>query len=246
VVKVLVAVADTPRPRDGDFNFATPGEVLALSVLICRTPERRAECGCDRSFAGVDSSKATTYARVAELGEAEAAALASSFPDSSRVAGWPGLPLERRAAILWQEIVELSALIDAVSPGAEVRIRSGQDDFELVCEDGTRLARQRVPGLTAIIDATLLPRSRAITTRRILDGVNPVLLVTHEHDGWWQFLDGGEFERDGAVAVHAGHVLSEDLTLLELADLPRGWEAERAAVGEPWQRYEWCEEDDAA
>jgi hypothetical protein len=42
-----------------------------------------------------------------------------------------------------------------------------------------------------------------------------VLLVTHEHDGWWQFLDGGCFDRDAAVAVHAGHVLSEDLALRE-------------------------------
>jgi hypothetical protein len=215
-------------------------------VLICRTPERRAECGCDRSFAGVDSSKATTYARVAELASAEAAALAASFPASQRVAGWPGLPLEQRAAILWQEVEELSALIAPLAAGAEVRVRSEQDAFELVCEDGTRLARQRVPGLMALVDATLLPRSRAITTRRILDGADPVLLVTHEHDGWWQLLDGGEFDREGAVAVHAGHVLAEDLTVLELADLPRGWEAERAAVGEPWQRYEWCDDEDDA
>jgi hypothetical protein len=245
-VKVLVAAVESACPREDDFNFATPGEVLALSVLICRTPERRTECGCDRSFAGVDSSKATTYARVAELGSADAAALAASFPASRRVAGWPGLPLARRAAILWQEVEALSARIAPLAAGSEVRVRSEQHAFELVCEDGTRLTRRRVPGLTALIDATVLPRSRAITTRRILDGADPVLLVTHEHDGWWQFLDGGELDRDGAVAVHAGHVLSDDLTLLELADLPRGWEAERAAVGEPWQRYEWCDDEDDA
>jgi hypothetical protein len=62
--------------------------------------------------------EATTWARVAELDEMQAAALAAAFPESPRVAGWPGLPLERRARILWQEIEDLGVLIGHLPAGA--------------------------------------------------------------------------------------------------------------------------------
>jgi hypothetical protein len=76
-----------------------------------------------------------------------------------------------------------------------------------------------------------------ITLWRILRGDSPILWVTHdEDDGGWQFLDGRECSpADGAI-VSMRSMFERDPTLVELADLPLGWEATRVGPGEPWQR----------
>ncbi len=73
--------------------------------------------------------------------------------------------------------------------------------------------------------------------RRILRGDCPLLLVTHdEDDDSWQFLDGEHvFEEDAAV-VYLGEMVQFDASLVELADLPRGWSAWRSDHDQPWQR----------
>ena len=76
-----------------------------------------------------------------------------------------------------------------------------------------------------------------VTLERILRGALSLLLVTHDaEDGGWQFLDGEHvFEEDG-VTVLLGEMVQFDPSLLELADLPAGWYAWRAAPDQPWQR----------
>jgi hypothetical protein len=37
--------------------------------------------------------------------------------------------------------------------------------------------------------------------------------------------------------------VDKDPTLAELADLPKGWYAERVAPGQPWERFEQGPED---
>jgi hypothetical protein len=65
----------------------------------------------------------------------------------------------------------------------------------------------------------------------------PILLVVHDDDGDWQFLDGGAFDEEDAVAVHFGHVFEQHPELRSLADLPEGWAAERDSIGRDWRRY---------
>jgi hypothetical protein len=79
----------------------------------------------------------------------------------------------------------------------------------------------------------------ALTTWSVLKARAPILLVTHDaDDGGWQFLPGGTVTAADAAIVGLGEMCGRDATLLELADLPEGWRAWRAAPGAPWQREE--------
>jgi len=80
------------------------------------------------------------------------------------------------------------------------------------------------------------PDTRAFTTRAVLEDGLPVLLVTHDDDGDWQFLCGTTNEPDQARLIHLRHVLEIDQGLVALADLPSGWIARRAAVSTTWMR----------
>ena len=83
------------------------------------------------------------------------------------------------------------------------------------------------------------PDTRAITTNRVLAGVYPIVLVTHEaSDGAWQFLCATTNAPEDARVMNLSEALFLDATLAEVADLPRGWGAERAAAGSPWNRFE--------
>ena len=77
----------------------------------------------------------------------------------------------------------------------------------------------------------------AYTTQEVFDGRKPILLVTHELDGDWQFLDGGVFDFDQGIAVHLAHIVESQPELSELADLPSGWAAERGSEEHGWERY---------
>jgi hypothetical protein len=83
------------------------------------------------------------------------------------------------------------------------------------------------------------------TLKRIAQDSSPILRVTHdEDDGGWQFLDGGEVLMDEAFLVSLRNITHLDPSLVELADLPIGWVAERDASGEPWRRKPAVTEDD--
>jgi hypothetical protein len=77
----------------------------------------------------------------------------------------------------------------------------------------------------------------AITTRQIVYDQTPVLLVLHdEEDGGWLFLTGGPFNAADGLVVALKNVVALDSSILELADLPIGWEASRASKEHPWVR----------
>jgi hypothetical protein len=81
------------------------------------------------------------------------------------------------------------------------------------------------------------PNLAVITVRQIIDDGRPILAVSHDaEDGAWQFLTGGPCETDDGRVVSLEVAVRRDPTLLDLAGLPAGWRAWRAAVGEPWQR----------
>ena len=81
------------------------------------------------------------------------------------------------------------------------------------------------------------PNTATLTTVHVLDRTHPVCFVTHDaDDGAWQFLCGATNESSDARVVGLKTILEVDPSLAELADLPLGWRAWRAASGQPWRR----------
>jgi hypothetical protein len=78
--------------------------------------------------------------------------------------------------------------------------------------------------------------ARVISLRRILDGTMPTLYVVHDGNGDWQFLHGGPVRVEDGAVVHLGHLILHDRSILEVANLPCGWEAWRTDSTAPWQR----------
>ncbi|HKY22532.1 MAG TPA: hypothetical protein VJM31_15070 [Vicinamibacterales bacterium] len=77
----------------------------------------------------------------------------------------------------------------------------------------------------------------SVTVRQVMDRSEPILLVCHdEDDGGWQFLTGGSFSMQDALLVTLRSVTELDPSILELADLPLGWQATRATVEAAWER----------
>ena len=66
----------------------------------------------------------------------------------------------------------------------------------------------------------------------------PVLLVTHDDNGDWQFLDATTHEPGECVLLCLGCVYEADESLSDISDLPLGWSAERAGIGAPWERWQ--------
>lgn len=71
----------------------------------------------------------------------------------------------------------------------------------------------------------------------VFSGARPILRVSHDHDGDWQFLCGYEHSEVLPKIECLGCVVKADQSLLPLADLPAGWGAEREPSG-PWVRSE--------
>jgi hypothetical protein len=82
------------------------------------------------------------------------------------------------------------------------------------------------------------PHTGAYLSKAAQTGDVAITYVSHDaDDGAWQFL-GESMSDSGDVLVCLHHPIDEDPSLVELADLPLGWCAEREAPGQPWQRYE--------
>lgn len=88
-MKVLVATSDTQGQRGNDFSYCIEGELVTVG-LVCAADEQDPDggCGCGRAFAGLNSHKATTTAKVKEVELSEEdyeEALRSSLEQQ----GWP-------------------------------------------------------------------------------------------------------------------------------------------------------------
>jgi hypothetical protein len=78
------------------------------------------------------------------------------------------------------------------------------------------------------------PNVAVFTSKHIIRQGKPVLLVSHdEDDGGWQFHYGGAVSDSDAMIVALREVFRRHPELAELADLPRGWKAERVGPGQP-------------
>jgi hypothetical protein len=80
------------------------------------------------------------------------------------------------------------------------------------------------------------PECAVFTTAAVLDDHLPVLLVSHDDDGAWQFLCGTTNETSAARLISLREALALDSGLAKLADLPPGWTARRLMPTGPWTR----------
>lgn len=88
------------------------------------------------------------------------------------------------------------------------------------------------------------PHTGVYLSKAVQSHSESVTYVSHDaDDGAWQFLGDSMGESDG-VLVCLHHPVDDDPSLIELADLPLGWYAERDAPGEQWHRHEHQSEDD--
>jgi hypothetical protein len=79
-----------------------------------------------------------------------------------------------------------------------------------------------------------LAHNRVLVCDHVWDHKHPILYVSHDGDGGWQFLCGGSHEDAEPVVVCLEHVVDRDPTLNELSGLGCNHVARRAAVGERW------------
>jgi hypothetical protein len=70
-----------------------------------------------------------------------------------------------------------------------------------------------------------------------------VLLVVHDFNGDWQFLDGTADEPGECAMLCLGCIFEKHADLTAIADLPRGWGACRDVAGAEWERWELDPED---
>jgi len=79
------------------------------------------------------------------------------------------------------------------------------------------------------------PHTRVFLSETVHSGEEAITYVSHDvEDGAWQFLGDRRDEGGGPVISRFHHPIDKDRTLIELADLPLGWYAERTRLGEPW------------
>lgn len=75
------------------------------------------------------------------------------------------------------------------------------------------------------------------TMRQVMDGSEPILLVSHDEDDCgWQFIGSSDALMEDAMLVSLEEVIRLDPTVVAIADLEPGWQALRPFVGAPWTR----------
>lgn len=84
MVKVLVATTERQGDRHDDYAWAVDGELVYIPIDACDCPG----CGCERGFAGMASSRATTTALVVDRVDLGSAELGRALSDSLERQGW--------------------------------------------------------------------------------------------------------------------------------------------------------------
>ena len=74
-----------------------------------------------------------------------------------------------------------------------------------------------------------------IQTLEVFERHEPVLLVSHDaDDGIWRLIGASDADGGTGKVGHLHHAVDEDLSLIDVLDLPPGRSAVRAGVGQPW------------
>jgi hypothetical protein len=80
----------------------------------------------------------------------------------------------------------------------------------------------------------------------VFEHSRPILYVTHDSDGDWQFLCGDSHEGGEPRLVCLGCMVQADGSMAQVGDLPVGWLACREGVEDQWVREQAVSEQDEA
>ena len=78
------------------------------------------------------------------------------------------------------------------------------------------------------------PNTACFTCRHVLEEHKPILYVSHDEDGYWQFLCGGSHKEEDARVVSLASILNIDETMGDLAGLDYGECAEAEDAASDW------------
>lgn len=78
------------------------------------------------------------------------------------------------------------------------------------------------------------PDTACFTCCHVLNGNKPILYVSHDEDGYWQFLCGGRHTQADAKIVSLAEILKIDSSMAALAELNYGEFAEAADAESDW------------
>lgn len=82
-----------------------------------------------------------------------------------------------------------------------------------------------------------VPPNHAIyTTDYVILQMKPVLRVSRSNDDVWQFLSEEGADENSIKIVQLKTMLERHPEMIQLADLPRGWEAWRSSDSDAWNR----------
>ena len=80
------------------------------------------------------------------------------------------------------------------------------------------------------------PDVAVFSVRDTAFGGKPILFVSHDEDGDWQFLTGEPARKEDAVVIGLKEIVELDSSVATLADLPTGWIATRPRPNAAWER----------
>ncbi len=77
-----------------------------------------------------------------------------------------------------------------------------------------------------------------IVCEHVLAKERPILHVTHDDDGMWQFLCGAEgHSPENAKVIGLGQAVELDQSINDLYEMPLGVGAERESLNDTWQPF---------
>jgi hypothetical protein len=121
-VNVFVATRETQGMREDDFSWTVEGELVRFPGLTCDD----SGCGCERSMAGLASSRATTTFRVDVRPGLNRSGYRAALHDALRREGWiePGTADDAQWVDDWaDEHLAAAALFPA---GTVLELRDGR------------------------------------------------------------------------------------------------------------------------
>ena len=80
------------------------------------------------------------------------------------------------------------------------------------------------------------PQTAVFTTKFVILNNSPILYVSHDKDGDWQFHGAEEATTEDAAIVRLDEMIAIDNSVLEVSDLPLGAYAVRKSANDPWEK----------
>ena len=121
-MRVLIATRETQHEDTDDFCWTVEGELVRFPESICGDPD----CGCDRSLAGMASSRATTTAKVVERDDIDAETFRLLLHDALVREGWVREDDAADRAWVQQWANAHLAAARLFEPGSVVEYRNGE------------------------------------------------------------------------------------------------------------------------